>query len=128
MVTLVCGLPNAGKTCYVGHGGLHLDDFQFGYVECNEAVASSKKDICVEGLYGTIKRRMQLLSMVRGEKTVCVWLDTPVEVCIERERNGRKRGDSFVLHHAKMFEPPSLDEGWDEIIIIRGEHEQHCYR
>ena len=30
------------------------------------------------------------------------------------------RGGHLVEYHARAFEPPALDEGWDEIIIMRG--------
>lgn len=119
MITLVCGLPNAGKTTYAGDRALHLDDFRFGYVECNEA-AQAFDEVCVEGTYNTRRRRTQFLDAVKqkGGKRVCVWVDTPLAVCLEREREGRKRGDHTVINCANQFEPPTYDEGWDEIIRI----------
>ena len=78
--------------------------------------------MCVEGVYNTIKERKTLLDSVKHQdKKICIWLDTPLEECIEREKNYRKRPIGIVHAHYRSFEPPTLDEGWDEIIVIKGE-------
>ena len=35
-----------------------------------------------------------------------------------REKKFRQRPDTIVTAHAKAFEPPTKEEGWDEIIVI----------
>lgn len=121
MITLICGLPNSGKTTLSKQykNAIHLDDYPFGFVECNEVVRETDGDICVEGVYNTIKRRLQFLESVkdRTDKKVCIWVKTPIDVCIAREN--RNRTKAVVESQAKSFEPPTLDEGWDEIIIMR---------
>lgn len=128
---LVCGLPNAGKTTYsaVHKTVVHLDDIpcrtadeQYG--RCIELVADSGDDVCVDGVYDSRKRRLDLLEAVGDKqgKRICVWLDTPAEVCITREN--RHRPSTIIEHLANIFEPPTLDEGWDEIIIVRNNDEQ----
>lgn len=130
MVTLICGIPNAGKTQYSkGYEKvIHFDEVAHRradgkFAKCNALAASAGGDVCVEGVYNSRKRRMEFLEAIkdRPEKKICIWIDTPVEVCLERECNYRNRPDSIVLTHARNFEPPTLDEGWDEIIRITGE-------
>lgn len=134
-MVLICGLPNAGKTTHSDKyfNVVHFDDISYWraddhFEKCNALVTKSIGDVCVEGVYNTAKRRQELLEVCNKNYKKCIWIDTPVEICLQRERNGRMRGDHLVLHHAKTFEPPTLDEGWDEIIIIRGDYEQRINR
>lgn len=64
---------------------------------------------------------MQLLEAVKDKpyKKTCIWIDTPLEECIQRE--DRNRPIEIILLHADTFEPPTYDEGWDEIIVIKGD-------
>lgn len=126
-LTLICGIPNAGKTLYanrfpnvVRYDSLRLITPQRYAHIC--ALAATE-NICVEGVYGEKWRREELVKACheQGHTATCIWLDTPTDKCLERERNYRHRPESLVLAHAKMFEPPTLDEGWDEIIRITGE-------
>lgn len=121
---VVCGLPNAGKTTYSAKYSniIHFDSISHRnpdeqFKKCSRLVADAKEDICVEGVYNSKKRRRELLDVCKRQKKVCIWIDTPIEECIKREN--RDRPSSLVEHHAKIFEPPTLDEGWDEIIRIR---------
>lgn len=131
MLTLICGLPNAGKTTYSKRylSVIHFDNITYKsaddhFQRCNSIAAEMEGDVCVEGVYNTRKRRQQLLEAVRPkqDKCVCVWVDTPKWTCIARENRGRS--PSLVISQAKDFEPPTPDEGWDEIIIVRNENEQ----
>ena len=123
MLTLICGLPRAGKTtlskqysCKV----LHLDHYgNFGRVR--KKLNGEIGDVVVEGTYTHAMQRESLLNAYKGNDSKCIWLDTPLEV--------RQAREGFRPNMAEMhFYPPTLDEGWDEIIIIRGEHEQRIHR
>ena len=118
-MTLVIGLPNAGKTTYAQRFDhvLHLDNFPPSkFLNCNKAVADAGGDVVVEGIYNLRCRREPLLKSATGRK-VCIWIDTPVEECLRRSAFGRP--EEIVRMGAAMFQPPTYDEGWDEIIIIR---------
>lgn len=120
-MTLICGLPNAGKTTFSGRYSkvLHLDDFPPSkFLNCNEAVRQSEDDVVVEGIYNIRCRRERLLEVAKGRK-VCIWIDTPLEECLRREG----KSEHVVRVGAEMFQPPTYDEGWDEIIIIRNNEE-----
>lgn len=119
MLTLICGLPRAGKTTYSERFEkvIHLDDYihlpmSLRYERCNKN-AQTKEDVAVDGIYHTANLRIQLVRLYQGDGLKCVWLDTPLE--IKKQRCGYVSAMNF------HFEPPTLDEGWDEIIIIRGD-------
>lgn len=124
MLTLICGLPNAGKTTYSSKYDtvIHFDDIprKGGQFEnCNKRASEVKGDVCVEGVYNSARRRKQLLEACKHQdRKVCIWIDTPLEECIRRECEYRKRPIGMVHAHRKSFEPPTLEEGWDEVIVI----------
>ena len=118
---LIIGLPNSGKTTLSSKYAnvIHYDDYMDGD-KVIELMHESEDEVVIEGIYNRRKGRARLLSVCpHGERKVCIWLETPVEECLRRERAYRKRPDSIVLHHARTFEEPTYDEGWDEIIIIK---------
>lgn len=126
MLTLICGIPNAGKTTLSTQYAhvIHLDDLdgRTHYDQCNRFASLYQGDVCVEGVYNRVRQRRELLEACKHQSPkVCIWLDTPLEECLEREKNYRKRPLAIVHAHHNAFEPPTLEEGWDEIIIIKGE-------
>ena len=114
---LITGIPSAGKTTYAPDA-LHLDAVR-RLPEAERMAAYAGAD-AVEGTFITRRSRIRLLEAWEGRdgRRVCVWLDTPLDICLAREK-ARGRGEWLVRHHARRFEPPTLDEGWDEIRIVR---------
>ena len=121
MLTLICGLPRAGKTTYSERFDdvIHLDT-SGAYKGVIHRLKYKDGDIIVEGVYHTQRQRKDLIQAYKGQGFKCIWLDTPQEV--RRYRHGWDKHCDFP------FEPPTLEEGWDEIIIIRGNNEQCSYR
>ena len=118
MLTLICGIPNAGKTTFSERGSrsvVHLDDTEGRHRAVKEMVSQADGDITVEGVYLHHAQRRELAQAYKGS-ALCIWLDTPLDVCIAREDRGR--GTLITRNCAKLFEPPTLDEGWDEIVRI----------
>ena len=110
MLTLICGHSRAGKTTYSKRfeNVIHLDDTH-STQRVIEKVKKADDDIVVEGIYYQPRQRMELIRAYKG-KTRCIFLDTPQE--IREQRMGHKI-------HDYPFKEPSLDEGWDEIIILK---------
>lgn len=57
-------------------------------------------------------------------RKVCIFFDTPIGTCIERNncRVGKECiPQKAILMKAKGLERPSLEEGFDELIIIDGD-------
>lgn len=112
MLTLICGLSRAGKTTYSKQFEdrikvLHLD--RLGYKEVARRI-NRYADVVVEGIYNTRSVRKYLLHSYNGDKARCIWLNTPTE--IRKTRNGYSPKTDIP------FEPPTEEEGWDEIIVI----------
>lgn len=127
MITLICGVGRAGKTTYSQSFGkvIHLDSM--GTIPqrfVNVINALTDEDVIVEGVYETSTLRAELLQAYKGKGSVCIWLDTPEPLVRERLKK-----DGIPISHKHFdFEPPTLSEGWDEIIIIRGNDEQRINR
>jgi len=121
MLTLICGHPRAGKTTYSKRfdNVIHLDD-SGSTQNVLQKVRRITDDVVVDGVYYSPKQRKELLNAYKGQGFRCICLDTPKEV--REERYGHK------IKHDYPFLIPSFDEGWDEIIIIRGEYEQRYSR
>ena len=111
MFTLICGVPNAGKTTFSSHyeNVIHMDDFiakkrGLAHEEICEVIAHSD-DICVEGVFVSSRVRRRLCNAYNGKK-VCIWLNPSVEECIAREERGR--GTGVIRSCSEAFEPPTL--------------------
>ena len=122
MITLICGHPRAGKTTYSRRFScpvIHLDD-NYSTANVLKKIKGITDDVVVEGIYYRPQQRRELLSAYKGGGSLCICLDTPKET--REERLGYK------LKHDYPFLIPTYDEGWDEIIIIRGNDEQRINR
>lgn len=113
MLTLICGMPRAGKTTYAQSydNVIHLDGL--GYHQVKERISQVYGDVVVEGIYNDTRTRSRLVDAYKGTGTKCIWLDTPLEI--------RKKRPMWQPYFGMTFEPPTYDEGWDEIVVIKGE-------
>ena len=124
LIKLICGRSRAGKTTYSKQfdNVIHLDfcsTYPSKYESALKKVEKQQGDVIIEGIYNTAERRTALLESYKGDgKRVCIWLDTPLDIIESRFFNSK----AYKLPHP--FEPPTYSEGWDEIIIIRGDYEQ----
>lgn len=121
MLTLICGIPNAGKTTYSNKhypAALHNDALVRNGQNVVEIIRDAAGDICIEGVFSSPMHRRPIADAYAGRK-VCIWLDTSLEDCLRREN--RNRSERLLKMYHRCFQPPSYDEGWDEIIIEKGE-------
>lgn len=125
MLTLICGIPNAGKTTYSQYYNnvIHLDDVMPTHKSHLDTVCNILQqeygNICVEGVFLSKHSRKKILQAYQGIKKICIWLDTPLEICISREN--RNRSVMIIKNCHMLFEPPTYDEGWDKIVRIYNE-------
>ena len=112
MLIVICGKPRAGKTtlskvfkCLVSH----CDYRQIK--GCVEDIKNTDK-VCCEGLFETPRVRKRVLDVATGYK-LCIWLNT--------SNNARRIREGFRprVHEKFHFEPPTIEEGWDKIIIVK---------
>lgn len=117
MIKLVCGKSRAGKTTFSKRYDevVHLDNCG-GVLTCYGKAIDKIKDVenvILEGVYDTKERRMKLIeSRPSNENKTCIWLDTEIETIRKRH------SQNFKYLADNDFEPPTLDEGWSEIIRI----------
>lgn len=121
MLTLICGVPNAGKTTYSKRFSnvIHLDDVKpngKAPTKVIQDMVESQDDVCVEGTYLVARQRRELAAAYNGDRKICIWLDAPLEVCIAREDRGRSNSLHRLCNEA--MQPPTLDEGWTEVIRV----------
>lgn len=123
---LICGLPNSGKTSYSKQykNVVHLDDYMVEgkkakeyFSICNKVAKNLGDNVVIEGVYNTARLRKKLLSLFPDSKNTCIYLDTDYDECIKRESRGRDL--EIINMWNKIFEKPSVDEGWDKIIIVK---------
>ena len=119
---LICGIPNAGKTTYSSRfdNVIHFDGLRGTMKQMFSSVVemvSRNPDICVDGVYANACERKRLVAAASRSKNTCVWLDTPVDVCVSREN--RNRPEELPAWTRQTFEPPTYEEGWDEIIVLK---------
>lgn len=116
---LVMGIPGAGKTTYSAQYDevIHADEYGSKRKdELYEAVKKAGEDVCVEGLFLKRDDRIALLKACRKkEHKKCAFLDTPVDICVKRE--GRHTFLAPLL--SRKLEPPTEDEGWNEIEVLK---------
>ena len=109
MLILICGKPRSGKTtlskiftCPV----IHVDISQ--RKGCEDFIRKHPRErVCCEGFYPVAAFRKRLADFTEGFK-LCVWVDTSLKI-----RTIRKK---IVKDYD--FDPPTLSEGWDKIVII----------
>jgi predicted kinase len=80
--------------------------------------------VVVDNTHPAREDRAPLIAAARaaGVPVRAVWLDTPVATCRERndKREGRARVPEVGLRAtAKRFVPPSTDEGFDRVDVVR---------
>lgn len=126
--TLICGLPNAGKTTYSKQykNVIHLDDYKIKYRDrwqdaCFKTLRQMKNSMCMEGLAISKEFRKSLVNIAkaRNYNTICIFIDTPVDVCIKRcDLNDKGVPKQNIVLYGKLINRPTLEEGWDELKII----------
>ena len=113
MLILICGLPRAGKTTYSkqfenDYKIIHTDN----YDTIDKAIAQigDLDNVVIEGVFNSFLQRKAIIQAYKGNKTKCIWLNTPKEI--------REKREHYSHLTDRKFNPPTYDEGWDEIIII----------
>ena len=119
MLLLITGLPNAGKTTLSNkyEEVIHQDDI--GSIDKICQKVASTDNAVLEGVFFKTEQRKKIIRAYQGGIKKCIFIDISLDESIKRENRNRH---PLILKNAfNHYEPPTLDEGWDEIIIIRGD-------
>jgi tRNA uridine 5-carbamoylmethylation protein Kti12 len=134
----VCGIPGSGKTTYSRQlakelgaklycyderpDGNHLGKIESSHIEMWRDIftdLNNGEDVICDDLHTTKRERVSILHAVNDSncKKVLIVMETPLEVCLERNANRINRlPDNVVKAIHRSYEPPTFGEGWDEII------------
>jgi tRNA uridine 5-carbamoylmethylation protein Kti12 len=141
---MISGIPGSGKTTlahqlaeqhtadvhsYDDLPGANTKESMDGsvkraWLEAISADLKAGKSVVCDGLNLTRKDRKEVLSVVSDIpcKKVLVVKVVPLETCLLRNAQRKARLPDFVLEQsARKLEPPTPDEGWDEILISKEE-------
>lgn len=130
-MVVFCGLQGSGKSTYYAanyadtHVRLNLDMLRNAKRESilMHACIAAEQPFVIDRTNPKAESRARYAAIAKasGFKAVLVHFDVPVETCVARnaEREGKARvPDAAIYGTANKFEPPSSDEGWDEIIVV----------
>ena len=136
-LTMMCGLPNSGKTTKAAalaretgaalvtwdeHARrvgkvLQQDEIREAVVSAIRAALEDGRDVVYDAVNATAEERKRIAEActrgIDGVQTACMFMDTPVDICMPRDRFGWARA------FARFFRPPTEDEGFGERIVCR---------
>lgn len=141
-LTILCGIPNAGKTTKAialaeetGATLVRHDNYYSRIItpttdvmpehlrQVTELALADVKAALLDGedvIYDATndtklaRQRIKELCDVDGCEYVCIYMDTPEDICLERDTVG------WTRYFALRFEPPTEDEGFELIVSNDG--------
>lgn len=139
----LCGIPGSGKSTIgkqlalsAGASFCECDEFfknhknektgviiKLFHSRLTELLLSGNRVVC-DGMYTSKASRVELLNGIEGVacKRCLIVMATPLEECLRRNANRERHIPACVIKDIyKKLEPPSIDEGWDEIIYYGGD-------
>jgi predicted kinase len=137
-LAILIGLPGAGKTSFVrarfvgAHAHVsrdlmrHRGDQRTRQLALIGEALAAGRPVVVDNVNGTVAERAALIDAGRryGARVVGYRLDTSVANCLERnrERSESERVPAVAIRTAaKRFEPPSVGEGFERLVVVTAE-------
>ena len=135
---VMCGIQGSGKTTFAEELAAKNDIILYNYdiiaktnwrsrliyiiYEQIKQDLYTNKSVIYDDMNLIIKNRKNLLSYFKDVncKKIIHVMNTPLDICLERHHK-RANGnaclpDYYIELCSKNYEPPTLEEGWDEII------------
>lgn len=133
MITLYlfCGAPASGKSTLSRqmaeqYNAERISFDERHYMRHNEMIQpivealTNGKSVVADSVFTYVKQRKMIIDAVKDIscRKVLVYMTTPLDECLRRNANRKNHLPDFVVESFfQTIEPPTLDEGWDEIIL-----------
>ena len=126
---LFCGAPASGKTTISKqmaekYNAERISFDERHYMRHNEMISPilealmDEKNVVADSVFAYVKQRKMILDAVKNIpcKKILIYMTTPLDECLRRNANRKNHLPDFVVESFyNSIEPPTLDEGWDEI-------------
>jgi len=129
---ILVGLPGAGKTTYYQTHLAKTHTLVSGDVQGTIKNQMSVLDACIQNAISFAVDNTNVTSASRasfirraedaGYRVVCYFFDTPVRTAIGRNNHRKDKKPipvPAILKSAKHLQPPAVEEGFDEVVVIR---------
>ena len=144
VLTVLVGIPGSGKSTYVEKNKQPNEEvlssdrirkellsgeedqtnnklvFDTLYARARD-VLSQGQDVIIDATNISASIRKKTLDYFSDLdlQRIATVINAPIEVCVSRDKNRtRSVGEDVVLKVARKYDPPTLEEGFDEIQII----------
>lgn len=131
-VFVFCGCAGSGKTTLSKkieseYNAVRLSFDEMRCLQYHDLIPNVTKalndgeNVVVDAVYGQREQRRELLKAIENTpcKKVLLYVDKPLETCLAQNAQRENPLHTFVVEGIyNHFQPPTLDEGWDEIIVI----------
>src|SRR4051794_38230947 len=121
-LVIFVGLPGSGKSMYYQRhfSGTHAQVSKDLGHDLRQIAAALRKgeSVVADNTHATRQSRKELIDLARsfGARVIGYWFKTPPRECVARNAKREKRVPRVAIFAiAKKLEPPSLDEGFDEL-------------
>lgn len=130
---VMCGVPGSGKSTFSRKLAEErgLERFSFDEMQCfrleeflRSAVEAMRegKSVILDTTNLRVNVRKKVLQAVEDIpcRKVVVYMDTSLEQCLYRNAHREARLQDCIIESTyRSLQKPTLDEGWDEIIIVK---------
>lgn len=138
---IMVGLPGSGKStiareidgtvvssdeirdCLYGSTDIQADSKRiFAFMDsATEDCLKDGRNVIYDATSLTEEIRMRIIAWFKdiAEEIICIQMNTPIDECLRRNANrDRIVPEQVILHMAKIFEIPTVWEGFNKLVIV----------